>query len=128
MRKLFIDMRHFQLWTLHPNIEEIHGDVQNSVVCGTNVSLLERRQVRRDKSGDQRDIPIFAAPPATCSPNPSIHPNNSAIEFIPRHLGPKPLRDPQPSVSLFIVILSKRFLRGEGSGRAARRVALFATH
>jgi hypothetical protein len=27
-----------------------------------------------------------------------------------------------------IVILNKRFLRSEGSGRAARRVAFFATH
>ena len=35
--------------------------------------------------------------------NPSVHLRNSAIEFILRHLGLKPLRTPQPSVSLFTV-------------------------
>jgi hypothetical protein len=38
-------------------------------------------------------------------PNASIHHANSAIELILQPLGPKPLRAPQPSVSLFIVII-----------------------
>jgi hypothetical protein len=38
-------------------------------------------------------------------PNPSIHHTNSAIELILGPLGPRPLRAPQPSVSLLIVII-----------------------
>jgi hypothetical protein len=47
---------------------------------------------------------LFAS---TRRPNPSIHHVNSAIELTLRPLGPKPLRARQPSVSLFIVIITK---------------------
>ena len=40
-------------------------------------------------------------------PIPSIHHATSAIELILRPLDPKPLRAPQPSVSLFIVIITR---------------------
>jgi hypothetical protein len=53
---------------------------------------------------------------AASRPNPTIHPNNSAVEFTTRPLKPKPLHDPEPSVSLFIVILSKRFCAAKDLG------------
>src|ERR1700730_10187141 len=52
-----------------------------------------------DEWAPQTSIPSGFSPPRHISP---IHHNNSAIEFILRHLGLKPLRAPQPSVSLLM--------------------------
>ena len=59
------------------------------------------------EAGKKRKITLTDAPgdPNSERPHPPVHHSNSAIEPAHRHLSPKPLRAPQPSVSLFIVII-----------------------